>query len=172
MREIPPRYLVEGTRHIDLRKSIKELMERMNKKCRCIRCREIGFVKRDSKKKIDSKIFLDTLEYNASNGKEIFLQFVNKDRVLFGLCRLRIPGKSKTLFVRELHVYGPQAEIGKEGKDTQHKGLGTRLMKEAERIAKKEKCSEIKVISGVGVREYYRRLGYILKGPYMVKEIK
>ena len=54
---------------------------------------------------------------------------------------------------------------------SQHMGLGKKLMKEAEKIAKKEKCSEIKVISGIGVREYYKNMGYKLKEPYMIKKI-
>jgi elongator complex protein 3 len=172
MREIPPSYLIAGTRHIDLRKTLKEMMKEHNKKCRCIRCREIGFVERDSKKEIDKNLKLDCKVYSASEGREIFLQFVNKDEVIFALLRLRIPNKSKTLIVRELHTFGKQMKLGEAGKkNAQHKGLGHKLMKEVEKIAKVEKCSEIKIISGVGVREYYKKLGYSLKDEYMVKEI-
>lgn len=54
----------------------------------------------------------------------------------------------------------------------QHQGFGTLLMEEAERIAKEEHGSEkISVISGVGVRNYYGKLGYELDGPYMSKRI-
>ena len=45
-------------------------------------------------------------------------------------------------------------------------------MAESEKIAKKEKCRVIKVISGIGVREYYKNLGYSLEGPYMLKNLK
>jgi len=173
MREIPPSYLISGTKHIDLRKTLKEIMQKQNKKCQCIRCREIGFVERDSKKEIDKNLRLDCKVYSASDGKEIFLQFVNKDEVIFALLRLRIPNKSKTLIVRELHTFGKQIELGKNGKkDVQHKGLGHKLMSEVEKIAKAEKCSEIKVISGVGVREYYSsKFGYKLDGFYMAKKV-
>lgn len=45
-------------------------------------------------------------------------------------------------------------------------------MEEAERIAKFEHGSnKVAVISGVGTRHYYRKLGYELEGPYMVKHI-
>ena len=75
-------------------------------------------------------------------------------------------------FVRELHVYGQQVELGNESeKETQHKGLGKKLMFEVEKIAKKNKCNKIIVISGVGVRNYYKDLGYKLDGPYMSKSI-
>ena len=43
-------------------------------------------------------------------------------------------------------------------------------MEEAARIAKEEHFSKkIAVISGVGTRDYYRKLGYELDGPYMSK---
>jgi elongator complex protein 3 len=73
--------------------------------------------------------------------------------------------------VRELHVYGSAVPIHERvnGK-SQHQGFGTLLMEEAERIARDEHGSEkIAVISGVGVRGYYKRLGYWLDGPYMSK---
>jgi elongator complex protein 3 len=170
MREIPPKYMVAGTKRIDLRKILDAELKKQGKRCKCIRCREIGLFARDHPNiKIDNHLALKEYVYQASQGKEIFLELVNKDSIIFGLCRLRI-NKDKTAFVRELHVYGPQTEIGKHG-NIQHKGLGTKLMKEAEKIAKSEKCNLIKVISGVGVREYYRKLGYALSGAYMVKRI-
>lgn len=50
----------------------------------------------------------------------------------------------------------------------QHQGIGTLLMEEAERIAREEHGSrKLAVISGIGVRSYYARLGYKLEGPYM-----
>ncbi len=45
-------------------------------------------------------------------------------------------------------------------------------MEEAERIAREEHDSlKLLVISGVGTRHYYRKLGYELDGPYMSKVI-
>ena len=145
MREIPPDYLVAGTKRIDLRKVLAQELLRRKKRCMCIRCREIGLAMRDSKQKIDSHLKLERINYEASGGKEIFLEFINKDDILFGLCRLRIigKGKAKIMFVRELHVYGKEMKLKEEGKDSQHLGLGKKLMQEAMNIAKKEKCSEI-----------------------------
>lgn len=168
MREIPPNYLIAGTKRIDLRKVLDDELKKQNKKCQCIRCREIGFAIRD-KKLIDDKIFLKRTNYKASSGKEIFLEFVNKDNIIFGLCRLRL-NSDKTALIRELHVYGPQIEIGKSDKKLfQHKGIGHKLMKGAESIARENKCKSIKVISGVGVREYYAQIGYSFSDPYMLK---
>jgi len=172
MREIPPTYLVKGTERIDLRAEVEALLKKKKVKLKEIRYREIGFAIRDSKDKIDYNLKLKKTEYKASNGKEIFLQFVNKDNILFGLLRLRIPKNSDFSIVRELHVYGKAESIGKKSKfGIQHKGLGKRLMKEAENITKKYKKKKIYVISGVGVREYYRKLNYYLEDNYMVKNL-
>ena len=178
MREIPPDYTIAGTYRIDLRKILPEEMKKRKIKCKCIRCREIGFAIRE-RENINQKLILKKIAYNASNGKEYFLEFVNDKDILFALLRLRIPNKpftkgidKKTLIVRELHVYGPAVEIGKSDKKAiQHFGLGKKLMLEAEKIAKSNKLKKIAVISGVGVRNYYRDLGYKSKGTYLVKEI-
>ncbi|MCK4649620.1 tRNA uridine(34) 5-carboxymethylaminomethyl modification radical SAM/GNAT enzyme Elp3 [Candidatus Pacearchaeota archaeon] len=136
-----------------------------------IRFREIGFAIRD-KRKIDTKIKIKTTKYKASNGTEFFIEAINKDNILFGLLRLRLD-KNFPAMIRELHVYGPALNITPTPdsqltthdlkiKTFQHKGLGKQLMQEAEKIAKKKGYKNIRVISGVGVREYYKKLGYKL----------
>ena len=177
MREIPPQYLVAGTIRIDLRKDIEEKLKKKKVKLKEIRFREIGFALRDKhkKEKISEKLKLKIIKYRAGGGTEYFLQFVNKDNVLFGLCRLRIfkDKLEKEAFIRELHIYGKQSSIGKRDKNSfQHKGLGKALLKKAEEIAKKNKVKKLKIISGVGVREYYRKLGYKLEKGYMTKNLK
>ncbi len=173
MREIPPDYLIAGTKRIDLRKVVREEMLKRGLQCKCIRCREVGFALQDGKE-IDMKVKLKKNSYEASNSKEIFLSYVNKEDILFGLCRVRIPRNKKVLLIRELHVFGPQVKIGKtsKAKEIQHKGLGMLLMREAEQIARQNKCKKIVVISGTGARDYYRKLGYNLEEPYMVKELR
>ncbi|UZE94269.1 MAG: tRNA uridine(34) 5-carboxymethylaminomethyl modification radical SAM/GNAT enzyme Elp3 [Candidatus Pacearchaeota archaeon] len=169
MREIPPDFLVAGTIRIDLRKVIHDKMEVLGLKCNCIRCREIGFALL-KKKEIKKDLKLNKIEYKASKGKELFIEIINKDDIIFGLIRLRIPDKSEILLVRELHVYGPALKIGKRARGkAQHTGLGKWLMDEAEKIASEYSYKKIFIISGVGVREYYRKLGYKLEGHYMVK---
>jgi len=175
MREIPPEFLVAGTIRIDLRRDVEEVLKKKNAKVEEIRFREIGFALRDIKKgeKIDNKLKLKISKYKASEGDEYFLEFVNKKNILFGLCRLRI---SKTgAWLRELHVYGQALGVGVKGKDFgQHIGLGRKLMAEAEKIVKKNNVESLKVISGVGVRKYYEKLGYKLdgEGVYMEKNLK
>ena len=72
--------------------------------------------------------------------------------------------------IRELHVYGTAAAIGDEGK-VQHKGLGKQLLAKAEDLAKKAGKDKMVVIAGIGVKEYYQKLGYEKEGPYVVKSV-
>lgn len=167
MREIPPDYLVAGIIRIDLRAEIEGAIENKKKsKIKEIRFREIGL--RARYEKIDSKVKLKVTKYKASSGEEYFIEFVNKDDILFGLCRLRIA--KEDAMIRELHIYGKVIELGKKGKQSQHIGLGKQLLKEAEKIVRDNGIEKLKIISGVGVREYYRKLGYKLDSlGYMVK---
>ena len=181
MREIPPEFLVRGTKKIDLRKDIEEILRKEKAKVKEIRYREIGFaLQRTSLEKINNDLELKQTSYNVSNGKEHFLEIVNKNDLLFGLLRLDLPknkqGKKQGAMIRELHVYGKALKLKeKQENASQHRGLGKRLMKKAEDIARKKGYKKIKVISGVGVRGYYKRLGYSLdtkeRGEYMVKEL-
>jgi elongator complex protein 3 len=176
MREIPPEYIIAGTIRIDLRKDVEKQLRRNDTKIREIRFREIGFALRD-KTNVNRDLQLKLTKYKASGGEEYFLEIVNKEDILFGLLRLRIfaKGKIKNAIIRELHVYGNSLELGEigktNGKNIQHTGLGKWLMAEAEKIVKENKIKKLSVISGVGVREYYRKLGYNLKESYMVKEL-
>jgi elongator complex protein 3 len=165
MREIPPDYIVAGTIHIDLRKVVEEEMRKKNFKLKEIRYREIGFNKNQEVKDLK----LNITKYRASEGDEYFLEIVNDKDILFGLLRLRIVGE--IFIVRELHVYGQSLKLGETGKMSQHKGFGKWLMGEAEKISLKNNCKKLSVISGIGVREYYKKLGYKLEGSYMVKKL-
>ena len=165
MREFPKEKMVLGLERLDLRKDVEKEIKESEEKISEIRMREIGF-----NKDVDSKIKLKTTEYNASDGKEFFLQFINKDNILFGLLRLRIFEDNKKAIIRELHVYGQTLNLKDKNKDaSQHKGIGKLLIKKAEEITKKNNIKKLSIISGVGVREYYKNLGYKLEKDYMVK---
>ncbi len=181
MREIPPDFLVAGTKRIDLRKVVQELMSERELKCNCIRCREVGFFLNKGGNIDPTTIKLCRINYDASKGKEIFLSFEDtKNDVLIALLRLRIPYKPfldqidhKTSIVREMHTYGGSLNIGKKEKELwQHKGYGKLLLEEAERIAKEEfGMDKMIIISGVGVRQYFYNQGYVLDGPYVSKKL-
>jgi len=181
LRDIPAKFIVGGLKD-SLRDIVKQKMAEQGISCKCIRCREYGHRAKDGWQ--IGKPILKRLDYEASEGQEVFLSFEDEMETLFGLLRLRIQEKqlpalkyssSRLALVRELHVYGPEVAIG--GRNiaaAQHKGLGRLLLIEAERIA----CEEfgvqlIAVLSGVGARQYYRSdLGYELKAGYMVKRLK
>ena len=166
MREFPKEKLIDGLTRLDLRKDIEEKIREKGQKVNEIRMREIGF---NNPSDIEGEIKLKIVEYDASNGKEFFLEIVNKENILFGLLRLRI-SKDKAI-IRELHVYGQSVKLGeKYEKALQHKGIGKFLMQEAEKITREKGIKKLLVISGVGVREYYKKLSYNLEGFYMVKE--
>ena len=60
-------------------------------------------------------------------------------------------------------MYGELQQLGKKSdKATQHSGLGKKLLAFAEEVAKKEGFHQLSVISGIGVREYYFKQGYVL----------
>lgn len=176
-RDIPSCDIAAGPGKIsNLRQDIGKEMKKEKWQCKCIRCRE---VRANYNRK--EKLFLFKEEYLSSEGKEIFLSFENKKREkLYSLLRLRIPSGKETLpflsgaaIIRELHTYG-QAQLingSDNDKSAQHKGLGKKLIEKAENIAKKEKFRKIAVISGVGAREYYRKLGYKLEKTYMAKNL-
>jgi len=177
-REVDKDEIVAGVKHGNLRQLVLKRLKEQGLECRCIRCREAGL--KLNGKSIDlSNVKLVREDYNASNGKEVFLSYEDKEHdILFGFLRLRKPSSNAhreelrdACIVRELHVYGQVVPLSSRYEwSYQHKGFGRMLMSEAERIAREEfNVSKILVISAVGTREYYRRLGYYKEGPYMAK---
>ena len=163
IRDIPAPLIVEGgAKCSNLRQIIEREIAKENWSCKCIRCREIKNLKQASNVKMWRE------DYDSSEGKEIFLSIEDEQRKnLYSILRLRI-NKDYTAFIRELHTYGVSEKIKDVG-NVQHKGLGKLLMKEAEKIVKENKIKKLSIISGVGVREYYRKLGYKLENYYMIK---
>lgn len=172
MREIPKEKMMhEDVASTSMRGDITEELKAEGG-IKEIRLREIGHQKGE----VNLNVSLKTIEYSASEGQEFFLEMVNVDDVLFGLLRLRFPSKDVFIdellgaaIVRELHVYGQALTLGGEAKQSQHRGMGKDLVRRAEEMAKDAGYEKIAIISGVGVREYYRKLGYNLEGDYMVK---
>jgi elongator complex protein 3 len=182
IRDIPADYIIIGSRKSNLREMVDEYMVKHNMPQNDIRHREI----RDSE--LDTKDFeLTETWYNTSHGRECFLQFENKKQnKLAGFLRLRLQDDSAdkelsinknlqslvgSALVRELHVYGTMKRVGEEGNQSQHTGFGRRLLERAEEISKREGYKKVAIISGVGVRNYYRKWGYELLSTYMVKSL-
>ncbi len=174
-RDIPAPDITAGSKVSNIRQILEEkYMKSTGKTFREIRAREI---KNESFKEKDVKLIVR--EYDANGGKEFFISFEDiKYDKLIALIRLRFPFKTfipelkNAALVREIHVYGKQVAVGKRsGKEKQHGGFGSKLMKYAEDFAKKNGYKKLAVIAGIGTREYYKKLGYRLKGTYMLKGI-
>jgi len=176
-REISPNEIIAGPKSGNLRQIVHQNLAKQGMKCKCIRCREAGLNKKSESKDIS----LTRMDYDSSGGKEVFLSYEDKNESIYGFLRLRKPsddahrdevGKNSCI-VRELHVYGKSLKIGqKEESEIQHSGLGKNLMREAGKISKEEfDAKKLLVISAVGTREYYQKLGYSLYGPYMSKTL-
>lgn len=178
IRDIPGQYIENGNKVTNLRQVIQDELKKEGRVCQCLRCREVGHVDITKIKNLTPKLFVDAYETNG--GTEYFISFEDpKRQVVFAFCRLRINNRAIEqsnnapfpAYIRELHTYGQLVGIGKrERKASQHTGLGKKLVKEAERIAKKVKIKKLAVIAGVGVRDYYRHLGYRLEKTYLVKK--
>ncbi len=180
-RDIPMPLVTSGVENGNLRELALARMKDFGTSCRDVRTREVGI--NEVKNKIrPSQVEFVRRDYVANGGWETFLAYEDpKQDILIALLRLRQCSKATTFrpeltpqpssLVRELHVYGMAIPVhGRDKTKFQHQGYGGLLMKEAERIARDEHGSaKIAVISGVGVRAYYERLGYRLDGPYMSK---
>ena len=176
-REISPGEIIAGPKSGNLRQIVHENLKKQNITCKCIRCREVGL-----KENHDThEISLHREDYASSGGNEVFLSYDDSNDKIYGFLRLRNPSEKshrsevidKTCIVRELHVYGKSLKIGeREEGEIQHLGFGKKLMIEAERISKEEfDARKLLVISAVGTREYYKKLGYSMDGPYMAKSL-
>ena len=161
----------------NLRQKVHQRLHEHGTSCKCIRCREAGL----NNKRDFSELKLEKIEYNVE-GKEVFLSFNDEDDLTYGFLRLRKPSinahreeiTEKTSIVRELHVFGKAIKMGeKEEFSIQHQGIGKKLMSKAEEMASTELSSDkLCVISAVGTREYYGKLGYKINGPYMAKDLR
>lgn len=182
-RDIPSPYIDAGVDKSNLRQFVNDEMKKQGLECRCIRCREIGHKSLKEKIEInEDDISLDCSYYDASGAEEVFISLEDENNdALIGFLRLRNImnphryelQKNPCMIIRELKVVGRELPIGeKTDKALQHKGYGKELIDEAERI-----CLEVFdkkhlfVLSGVGVKEYYRNLGFKDDGVYLSKTI-
>ena len=182
IRDIPGHYIEGGysTKFVNMRQLLQDDM-RLNKwGCECIRCREI----KGNCVSLDN-IKLNIEKYRASGGDEYHISFdtLCDKNYLIGFLRLRLSHEETDIasvlpciqgcaLIRELHVYSNISDVGNniEG-SLQHKGFGKQLVAKAEEIAKENGYHRVAIISGTGVRGYYKKLGYQLIDTYMIKDI-
>jgi len=125
-----------------------------------------------------------SLEYGSSVKQQPY------SAINLGHVRVRIPDRytptmlpdiyqkrqgGRTALLRELHINGAVAGVteirAQQFSSGQSRGFGTMLLHVAEEIAVQSQCNCLAVISGVGVRGFYRKFGYQLTtaNHYMVK---
>ena len=160
--------------NLNMRNELVDILKSEGRSCSCIRCRE------SKTKEWDGTYIIVIRQYNASNGIEYFISAESKDcKILYGFVRLRLDDARNKVFeelngaalIREIHVLSMVAEVGKIGQ-IQHQGMGSKLMKRAEEIAKDNGYKKIAVIAAVGSRGFYYKIGYSLDpgpGEYMLK---
>lgn len=163
----------------NFRQMLQNEMKKRGLECKCIRCREVK--DRVSDKEMKNAV-INVQTYRASDGIEYFISYTSSDhKILYGFIRLRVSHKENNYFpelngcalIRELHVYGALKAVYDKSDNNvvQHYGFGKKLIAKAEIIAKSFGYKKVAIISGVGVRNYYRSVGYNLEGSYMVKEL-
>ncbi|HEC57870.1 MAG TPA: tRNA uridine(34) 5-carboxymethylaminomethyl modification radical SAM/GNAT enzyme Elp3 [Candidatus Syntrophoarchaeum butanivorans] len=177
-RDIPAGKILAGVKKSNLRQIARKMMEDRRERCRCIRCREVGHRMLEEPELEISNLRLSIERYYCCGGSENFLSILGGEDTLVAFLRLRFPSDpflselEGASLIRELHVYGPLVPFDEEVEDGwQHKGYGEWLLAEAERISLDEGYSKIAVMSGIGVRGYYRSKGYEQAGAFMIKEI-
>ena len=169
--------ILEGNRRTSLRQDVQREMQKRGTACRCIRCREVRgqIVNAD-------ELSFDDYVYTPAYSEEHFLSYNTPADQLAGYLRLSfpqpdapsldIPELEGAGIIREVHVYGQSLPVGSERDGaTQHRGLGTSLLDEADRIAREKGVNRLAVIAAVGTRQYYAQRGFVQHELYMVKEI-
>ena len=181
VRDFPTTNVVAGNKKANLRQLAQERLRETGTPCRCIRCREI---RREPVPA--AALALRDLTYETDATIEHFLSFATDGQPPHGdrlaaFLRLSLPRRDQPhpfpelagcAMIREVHVYGPALDPGADSQgEAQHTGLGTRLVERAKELAREAGFGRLAVISAVGTREYYRRLGFVPEGLYMTVQL-
>ena len=175
VRDIPSNEILSGNKSTNFRQIAEKEIKRRGKNIQDIRSREI---KGESVKW--ENLELETIKYETSVSKEYFISYKTKDTdKICSFLRLSIPkiptyieDLKNSSIIREVHVYGNVVNIGNESKgESQHLGLGKKMIQIAEDISKKEGFKKISVISAIGTKQYYTNRGFKENPLYMIKEI-
>jgi elongator complex protein 3 len=177
IRDIPSTHVEAGNKRTSLRQDVQVEMARRGSHCDCIRCREVrgGMVD-------PAALRMDDLVYRPDGAEEHFLSFVTPGDQIAGFLRLSLPSADSPVtglaelagaaIIREVHVYGQSLAVGAgQNGAAQHTGLGTRLLAEAEDLARAKSYRRMAVISAVGVRQYYLERGFERGERYLLKSL-
>jgi ELP3 family radical SAM enzyme/protein acetyltransferase len=181
-RDFTSDFICGGSTKSNLGDIVKRELHRLGIKCKCIRCREVRNNKLENMELVIRSY--DSYTKNPQNdddqnmelATEYFISYESVDgNVIYGFLRLRLdPNAGLDVFeelqgcamIRELHVYGKMIPVMSNEKCKQNHGLGTLLVNKAKEIAKDKGYRKMSVISGVGVRNYYRNKHNFKDGKY------
>jgi len=177
IRDIPSTHVVSGNKRTSLRQDVLVEMARRGTHCECIRCREVR-----GEKVEPAALHLDDLIYHPDGAEEHFLSFVTPEDQIAGFLRLSLQGTDSpatsladlegAAIIREVHVYGQSLAVGTEQSGAaQHAGLGTRLLVEADNLARIKGYRRMAVIAAVGTRQYYMERGFERGKLFLIKKL-
>ena len=179
IRDISAHDIMCGNKKVNLRQMVDQELSRRGAPVQEIRSREIAFGAASA-----DELSLDEVRYETTNTREIFLQWITPEGRIAGFLRLSLPkgdyvrarepelpiGTGEAM-IREVHVYGRVAGLGKSGQNAQHRGLGRALIERACELAREDGYGAINVISAVGTRGYYRKQGFTDNGLYQQRTL-
>ena len=163
IRDIPGTDIVAGNRKTNFRELAEAELTRRGLVARDIRAREVRY-----SEVRPAELELRETRYATSVGEERFLQYVTPEKRLAAFLRLSLPAGpveieeiASSAMIREVHVYGRLVGLGeRRAGRSQHLGLGARLIERGAELAAAAGFTDLAVISAVGTRDYYRRLGF------------
>ena len=178
IRDIPANDILTGNKKINLRQMVESETERLaaqtRRPIREIRHREISVEGAPVE-----ELALDEVPYETTVTDEVFLQWITPEGRIAGFLRLSLPHADAVAeplrpgeaMIREVHVYGQVAGLHQTSGGAQHRGLGRSLVERACSIAKERGYAAVNVISAVGTRDYYRKLGFADNGLYLTRAL-
>lgn len=197
IRDISAPDIKAGNKKVNLRQLVEQRIDSEGLATAEIRHREVSLANVTAE-----DLSLEVVEYETTATSERFLQWVTSQGKIAGFLRLSLPhanaiaqlneeyeaATSKTAeqrhtlpfplqvgeaMIREVHVYGRVEKLQHAGiNNAQHRGLGTQLVNRACELASRAGYQRINVISAVGTRGYYRKLGFYDNGLYQQRMLQ
>ncbi len=177
IRDIPSQNIVVGNKKTNFRQIAQDYLAKLHQESQNIRAREI----RREQFNLDD-VVLDQIVYETAVSQEIFLQFILKNnQKILAFLRLSLPKKNQPILlpelnqsamIREVHVYGVTAALGKKDQHlAQHGGFGSKLIIEAKKLAQAAGYQKLAVISAIGTKEYYQDRGFNQVSLYQICDL-
>lgn len=197
IRDISAPDIKAGNKKVNLRQLVEQRIDSEGLATAEIRHREVSLANVAAE-----DLSLEVVEYETTATSERFLQWVTSQGKIAGFLRLSLPhanaiaqlneeyeaATSRTAeqrhtlpfplqageaMIREVHVYGRVEKLQHAGiNNAQHRGLGTQLVNRACELASRAGYQRINVISAVGTRGYYRKLGFYDNGLYQQRMLQ